>query len=77
MFVCVLLCITLYLFSFCNHHEAERKLVALLLLSYRCIVSINVLGLVLTMPWVGLQCVILVFPNHSYLLFAIEITKDT
>ena len=36
----------------------KRKLVALLLLSYRCIVTINVLRLFLTVPWVGLQCVI-------------------
>ena len=23
------------------------------------------------MPWVGLQCVIVVFPDHTYLLFSI------
>ena len=23
-------------------------------------------------PWVGLQCVIVVFPNHTHLLFAIN-----
>ena len=49
--------------------KRKRKLVALLLLSYRCIVTINVLWLFLTMPWVGLQCVIVVFPDHTYLLF--------
>ena len=32
----------------------DLKLVALLLLSYRCIVTINVLWLFLTVPWVGL-----------------------
>ena len=36
------------------------RLVALQLLSYRCIVTINAL-------WVGLQCVIMVF--HTHLLF--------
>ena len=46
------------------------KLVALLLLSYRCIVTINVLWLFLTASWVGLQCVIVVFPDNTHLLFA-------
>ena len=49
----------------------KRKLVALLLLSYRCIVTINVLLLFLTVPWVGLQYVIVVFPDqtHFFVLF--------
>ena len=47
-------------------------LVALLILSYRCIVTINVLWLFLTVPWVGLQCVIVVFPDHTHLLFALR-----
>ena len=46
----------------------KRRLIALLLLSYRCIVTINVLWLFLTMLWVGLQCVIVVFPDHTHLL---------
>ena len=49
--------------------KRKRKLVALLLLSYRCIVTINVLWLFLTVPWVGLQYVIVVFPDHTHLLF--------
>ena len=50
--------------------KRKRKLVALLLLSYRCIVTtINVLCLFLTVPWAGLQCVIVVFPDHTHLLF--------
>ena len=52
--------------------KRKRKQVALLLLSYRCIVTINVLWLFLTMPWVGLQCVIVVFPDHTHLLFKEE-----
>ena len=39
----------------------------MLLLSYKCIVTINVLWLFLTVPWVGLQCVIVVFPDHTHL----------
>ena len=44
-------------------------MVALLLLSYRCIVTINVLWLFLTVPWVGLQHVIVVILDHTHLLF--------
>ena len=43
-------------------------MVALQVLSYRSIVTINVLWLFLTVPWVGLQCVIVVFPDHTYFL---------
>ena len=53
----------LYLFCYALHcvHSSfaiilkrKRKLVALLLLSYRCFVTINVLWLMVL--WVGLQC---------------------
>ena len=46
----------------------KRKLVALLLLSYRYIVTINVLWLFLTVPWVGLQYMIVIFPDHTHFL---------
>ena len=52
--------------------KRKRGLLALLLLSYKCIVTINVLWLFLTVPWVGLQCVIVVFPYHTHLLFNVE-----
>ena len=47
-------------------------MVSLLLLSYRCIVTINVLWFFLKVPWVGLQCVIVVFPDHTHLHFGDE-----
>ena len=47
--------------------KRKRKLIALLL-CHRCIVTINVLWLFLTVPWVGLQYVIMVFPGHTHLL---------
>ena len=50
--------------SFAIILKRKRKLVVLLLLPYRCIVIINVLWLFLT---VGLQCVIVVFPDHTLL----------
>ena len=31
--------------------------------------TVSVLWLFLTVPWVGLQCVIVVFPDHTHLLF--------
>ena len=40
-----------------------RELVAVLLL------SLDVMLLFLTVPWVGLQFVIVVFPDHTHLLF--------
>ena len=45
--------------------KRKRRLVALLLLSYICIDTINDLWLFLMVPWVGLQCVIVVYPDHS------------
>ena len=66
-FVCyALLCVQS---SFAIILKRKRKLVALLLMSYRCIVTINVLLLFLAVLWVGVQCVIVVFPDHTHLLF--------
>ena len=45
--------------------KRKRKLVALLLLSCGCVVTINVLWLFLTVPRVGLQYVIVAFPDHT------------
>ena len=47
----------------------EEESGCLLLLSYRCIVTINVLWLFFPVPWVGLQCVIVVFYDNIHLLF--------
>ena len=69
MFVFVLLCILCVHSNFAIILKRKRKPVALLLLSYRCIVTINVLWLFLTVPWVGLQCVVVVVPDHTHLLF--------
>ena len=45
----------------------KRELVALLSLSSWCLVM--VVWLFLAMPWVCLQFVIVVFPDHTHLLF--------
>ena len=51
--------------------KRKRNLVALILLSYRFIVTIKVLWLFLTVPWVGLHYVSVVFPGHINLHFYI------
>ena len=59
--------------SFAIILKRKGKLVALLLhvLSYRCIVTINVLWHFLTVRWVSLQYVIVVFTDHTHLLFVV------
>ena len=49
--------------------KRNRKDVALLVLSYRCLVTVNVLWLFLTMPWVSLHSIIVVFSDQTHLLF--------
>ena len=55
--------------SFAIILKGKRQLVALLLVSYRFIVTLNVMWLFLTVPRIGLQCVIVAFPDHAHLLF--------
>ena len=71
------LCLSLFCYALLCVHSSfaiilkrKRNLVDLLLLSYKCIVTIDVLWLFLTVPWVGLQYVIVVIPDHTHLLFA-------
>ena len=47
----------------------KREPVALPCLSSWCLVIVIVLWLFLMVPWDGLQCVIVVFPDHIHLLF--------
>ena len=68
-----ILCLSLFCYALLCVHSSfaiilkrKRKLIALLLLYYRYIVTINVLWLFLTVPLVGLQCVIVVFPDHTF-----------
>ena len=69
------LCLSLFwyallsvLSSFAINLKRKIELVALLSLSYGYLVTVS-LQLFLRMPWVGLQCVNVVFPNHTHLLF--------
>ena len=58
--VCICVCYALLRVhsSFAIILKRKRKLVALLLLSNRFIVTTNILWLFLLVPWVGLLCVI-------------------
>ena len=47
----------------------KRQLIDLRLLSFECLVTVNVLWLFLTVPWFGLQFVIVLFPDQTRLLF--------
>ena len=76
------LCLSLFCYALLCVHSSlviilkrKRKLVTLILLSYRCIVTVNVLWLFLAVPWVGLQCVIMVFPYHIHLIFGYRICR--
>ena len=60
---CVLSCVRVAIIL-----KRKRELAALLLLSYGCLVTVNVLWLFLTVPWIGPHCVIAVFPDHTHLL---------
>ena len=68
MLVFVLVSLLCALSSFAITLTRKRELVALLLFLHICLVTVNVLRLFLTVPWVGLQCMIVVFPDHTHLL---------
>ena len=67
MFCCALLCVHS---SFAIISMGKRELAALLSLSSWCLMS--VVWLFLTLPWVCLQFVIMVFPDRTHLLFLIR-----
>ena len=64
MFCCTLLYVNS---SFAIILMGKRELVAMLSLSSWCLVI--VVWLFLAVPWVCLQSVIVVFPDHTHLLF--------
>ena len=81
--VCGVLCLSLFCYallcvlsSFAIILKRKRELIALLLMSYGCLVTVNDMWFFLMMPWVGLQCVIVVFPEHTHLFTDILITTN-
>ena len=65
--VCLVLCICLCLLFF-SRVPITLKRKILFLLSHPCLAILYVLWLFLAVPWVGLQCVIVVFPGHNRFL---------
>ena len=72
------LCLSLFCYALLCVHSSfaiilkrKRKLVAFVVFSYRRIVTMNVLWLFLSVPWVDLQYVFVVFPDHTHLLFGV------
>ena len=55
-----------YLLS--NHLSEEAKAGCFAIIVLQMIVTVTVLWLFLTVPLFGLQCVIVVFPDHTYFL---------
>ena len=76
LFVAVLCWSFFWYALLCDHSSfaKKRELVALLLLSFGYRVTVNVLWLFLTVSWVGLQLVIVVFQLLTY-LFTIPLPK--
>ena len=68
--VLVLSLITLCSSIFAITLMEKRELAALLEFSSWCLVTVSILWLFLTVRLVGLQCVIVVFPDHTQLLFS-------
>ena len=61
--------------SFATILTRTRELVTLLSLSFGCLVTVNNLQFLLTVPWVGMQFVIVVFSDHTHLLFSCRMTS--
>ena len=74
MFVFVLVCITLCSFKFCNHLNEEERAGCLAFIVFGCLDTVSVLWLFLTVPWVGLQFVIVVFPDYTHYFFNVSVT---
>ena len=68
MLVFVLALYLCVLSSFVIILTRKRALVASLFLSLDCLVTVNNLWFFLTVSWVGLQCVIVLFLDHTHFL---------
>ena len=69
MFVFVMSCTSLSPFSFCNHIEEKEEAGCFAIIVLQMYCYKNVMRLFLNVRWVGLQCVIVVLPDHTHLLF--------
>ena len=69
------LCLYLFCYALLFVHSSfaiimmkKRELITLLSLSFGCLATVNVPWLFITVPWVGLQCENVVFPDHTHVL---------
>ena len=67
LFCCALLCVLSNLAIILKGKRERAVLVALHLLSYGSLITVNFL-------WVGLRYVVVVFPDHTHLLFVLLCT---
>ena len=51
---------------FCNHLNWEERAGCFALTVFVCLVTVSILWFFLTVPWVGLRCVIVVYPDHTH-----------
>ena len=72
------MCLSLFCYKLLCVHSSfaiilnkKRNLVVFAIIVLRYIVTVNVLRLFLTVPWVGLKWVVLVFPDHTHLLLEV------
>ena len=71
-------CLVLVFYSghyICNNLDGEERSGCLTLMSSRCLVIISGLWVFIAEQWVGLQCVIVVFLDHTHLFFFSRIVK--
>ena len=61
--------------SFASVLKRKRELFAKICFSFWCLVIVSVMWFFLTVLWVGLQCVIMVLPEHTRLLFTCTTTE--
>ena len=69
MLVFILGTLLYVLSSFVVILKMKRELVSLLLLSFACLVNVDVPWLFFTVPGVDLQLVIVLFPDHTHLTY--------
>ena len=62
-------------FAICSHLDGKERAdcftLIVFLISSWCFVAVSVLWLFLAVSWVGLQCVIVVFPDLTHLFYLI------
>ena len=57
-------------FQFCNHLAKEEIAGYFTFIVFLLLSAFGAMCLFLTMSWVGLQCVILAFPDHTFSSFS-------